>query len=65
MAPAFLHGFCSFLLTRPSRDVTFPASAAPYIVNISTHTSLAGRDGVLNAVDTGGQDFYSHDPRGT
>ena len=34
----------SFLLTRPSRDVTYYPAGDVKNVNISTHTSLAGRD---------------------
>ena len=34
----------TFLLTRPSRDVTFFDPATNRLNNISTHTSLAGRD---------------------
>ena len=34
-----------FLLTRPSRDVTYPQTRLDMIYNISTHTPLAGRDG--------------------
>ena len=34
----------TFLLTRPSRDVTFDFSSVQGAVKISTHTPLAGRD---------------------
>ena len=34
----------TFLLTRPSRDVTLPDPAHGPTADISTHTSLAGRD---------------------
>ena len=35
---------CKFLLTRPSRDVTFFRSLPFSAITISTHTPLAGRD---------------------
>ena len=35
----------TFLLTRPSRDVTEMNRAAVIVTRISTHTPLAGRDG--------------------
>ena len=54
-----------FLLTRPSRDVTKFYRKNEADVMISTHTSLAGRDAMLEAYDNGEFDFYSHVPRGT
>ena len=36
--------FLSFLLTRPSRDVTVLNGNTYKVIEISTHTSLAGRD---------------------
>ena len=44
-----------FLLTRPSRDVTKPALPVICTACISTHTSLAGRDGDPGAVHEGDQ----------
>ena len=38
-------GYKKFLLTRPLRDVTFADMWASRVVEISTHTPLAGRDG--------------------
>ena len=37
--------YCRFLLTRPSRDVTSRNTLSDPCYPISTHTSLAGRDG--------------------
>ena len=39
-------GFAAFLLTRPSRDVTSDFAWLTIATAISTHTSLAGRDGL-------------------
>ena len=38
-----------FLLTRPSRDVTVILPDCVVYIQISTHTSLAGRDAVVDA----------------
>ena len=35
-----------FLLTRPLRDVTTAAQVSELLALISTHTPLAGRDGI-------------------
>ena len=39
-----------FLLTRPSRDVTCAPSSQIFASTISTHTSLAGRDTLVDTV---------------
>ena len=41
---ACVYAICRFLLTRPLRDVTGWFVLASLIINISTHTPLAGRD---------------------
>ena len=54
-----------FLLTRPLRDVT-QLSLFDLVENeISTHTSLAGRDRKQTAAEPGDYNFYSHVPCGT
>ena len=55
----------TFLLTRPSRDVTLFRWSPIEFRSISTHTSLAGRDGLPNISFDIFQNFYSHVPRGT
>ena len=54
-----------FLLTRPSRDVTFFDHKSIQNRVISTHTSLAGRDYLLQLWKVNRFHFYSHVPRGT
>ena len=45
MYPAYISSqIITFLLTRPSRDVTYSLSDAGNPTGISTHTPLAGRD---------------------
>ncbi len=41
------------------------AQCANFIVGISTHTPLAGRDSVQKKMLEIEADFYSHAPRGT
>ena len=54
-----------FLLTRPSRDVTFSDYHTKNRLTISTHTSLAGRDKNGAVHFRQNWNFYSHVPRGT
>ena len=55
----------AFLLTRPSRDVTIVREWRFGRAEISTHTSLAGRDKHDTDIRGISGDFYSHVPRGT
>ena len=55
----------SFLLTRPSRDVTQYSLLYQSQWAISTHTSLAGRDRLAALYFLPHPHFYSHVPRGT
>ena len=58
-------GGVEFLLTRPSRDVTHRHIVVTAMFHISTHTSLAGRDGNIIYNILVFLYFYSHVPRGT
>ena len=40
-----------FLLTRPSRGATYVLDTCPYYISISTHTPLAGRDKIVDALN--------------
>ena len=53
----------SFQLTRPSRGVTKNYQFT-HLLEISTHTPLAGRDGIDGTINTVKQYFNSHAPRG-
>ena len=54
-----------FLLTRPSRDVTIVYLVATGGWEISTHTSLTGRDQRADGGRPEARYFYSHVPHGT
>src|SRR5699024_5242888 len=68
----FLHAITSrkFLLTRPSRDVTCARPMLTVLFEISTHTSLAGRDfysyfitprnGISTHTSLAGRDIWHH-----
>ena len=53
-----------FLLTHPSRGATSVTAGATIEVTISTHTPLAGCNGILADILELTENFYSHTPCG-
>ncbi len=60
----FRISYAKFLLTRPSRGATGLINGRKQTLRISTHTPLAGRDGLEAGKDALSSHFYSHAPRG-